>query len=51
MNGHYDIVKLLIQSGADIFERDSDNLLPLDIAIEKRHNEIYDLLMVELSYL
>jgi ankyrin repeat protein len=40
MNGHCEIVKLLIEEGADISSKDMDEKTPLQIALEKGHKSV-----------
>jgi ankyrin repeat protein len=43
-NGNVELVKLLIDNGADVNARSDDGKTPLDFAVEYKRDEIVDLL-------
>ena len=43
--GHLEILKTLLISGADMNISDNDNILPINIAKKRNHQDIYDLLI------
>ena len=49
VNGNIDIVKLLIEVGADVMQVDEKNHSPLDYALDEKNEQIYNFLKQEME--